>query len=76
MILNAQAKYARAQPLLEKRALDLRRLLTDDHAYTATGYSNLAGNFSAQGSTSKVLLEKALEIRRRLLTDDSPLSNT
>jgi Tetratricopeptide repeat len=36
MNLNAQGKYAQAQPLLEKALEITRRLLTDDHPDTAT----------------------------------------
>jgi hypothetical protein len=35
--VNAQSKYAQAQPLFEKALEIYRRLLTDDHPYTATG---------------------------------------
>jgi tetratricopeptide (TPR) repeat protein len=70
----AQAKYAQAQPLLEKAVAIHRRLLTDDHPLTAAGYNNLAYNLNAQGKYAQAqpLFEKALAIYRRLLTDDHP----
>jgi len=70
--LYNQGKYARAQPLNEKALEIRRRLLTDDHPFTAISYNNLAGNLDAQGKCRQAqpLNEKALEIRRRLLTDD------
>ena len=72
--LNAQGKYAQAQPLFEKALEIRRRLLTDDHPDTASSYNNLACNLNAQGKYAQAqpLFEKALEIRRRLLTDDHP----
>ena len=47
--LNAQGKYAQAQPLYEKALETRRRLLTDDHTNTATSYNNLANNLDNQG---------------------------
>jgi tetratricopeptide (TPR) repeat protein len=72
--LNAQGKYAQAQPLYEKALEIRRRLLTDDHPDTAGSYNNLAFNLKAQGKYTQAqpLYEKALEISRRLLTDDHP----
>ena len=72
--LNAQGKYAQAQPLFEKALEIRRRLLTDDHPNTADSYNNLAANLNAQGKYAQAqpLFEKALEIHRRLLTDDHP----
>ncbi len=72
--LNAQGKYAQAQPLYEKALEIRRRLLTDDHPDTAVSYNNVAVNLNAQGKYAQAqpLYEKALEIRRRLLTDDHP----
>jgi tetratricopeptide (TPR) repeat protein len=72
--LDAQGKYAAAQPLHEK-ALEIRRgLLGNDHPDTALSYNNLAGNLDRQGKygAAQPLLEKALEILRRLLGDDHP----
>ena len=72
--LNAQGKYALAQPLFEKALEIRRRLLTDDHPDTALSYNNVAFNLSAQGkdALAQPLFEKALEIYRRLLTDEHP----
>ncbi len=72
--LNAQEKYAQAQPLYEKALEINRRRFTDDHADTATFYNNLGFNLKSQGKykLAQPLFEKALEIRRRLLSDDHP----
>jgi len=72
--LNAQGKYAQAQPLFEKALEIRRRLLTDDHPSTAASYNNVAYNLNAQGKYAQAqpLFEKALEINRRLLTEDHP----
>ena len=74
--LNAQGKYAQAQPLFEKALEIRRRLLTDDHPATAVSYNNVASNLNAQGKYAQAqpLFEKALEIDRRLLTDDHPIT--
>ena len=74
--LNAQGKYAQAQPLFEKALAIRRHVFTDDHPHTALGYNNLAGNLNAQGkyTLAQPLHEKALEIHRRLLTDDHILT--
>jgi CHAT domain-containing protein/tetratricopeptide (TPR) repeat protein len=74
--LNAQGKYALAQPLYEKALSIRRRLLTDDHPRTAQSYDNLAANFNSQGNyaVAQALYEKALEIHRRLLTDEHPFT--
>ena len=58
--LNAQGKYAQAQPLFEKALEIRRRLLTDDHPNTADSYNNVASNLNAQG--------KYLEARDRWLS--------
>jgi tetratricopeptide (TPR) repeat protein len=73
-ILYSQRKYTAAQPLYEK-VLDIhRRVLTDEHPYTATSYTYVGDNLAAQGkyAVAQPLYQKALEIRRRLLTDDHP----
>jgi CHAT domain-containing protein/Flp pilus assembly protein TadD len=72
--LFAQGKYAEAQPLFENVLEIRRRLLTDEHPLTATGYGNVATNLNAQGKYARAqpLFEKALEIDRRLLTDEHP----
>ncbi len=72
--LNAQGKFAQAQPLYEKALEIRRRLLTDHHPDTAVSYNSVAFNLNTQGkfAQAKPLCEKALEINRRLLTDDHP----
>ena len=72
--LNAQGKYAQAQPLFEKALEIHRRLLTDDHPDTAASYNDVAANLDAQGkyAAAQPQHEQALAIRRRLFTDDHP----
>jgi tetratricopeptide (TPR) repeat protein len=72
--LDAQGKYAQAQPLYEKALEITRRLLSDDHPQTAAGYNNVAYNLRAQRKYAQAqpLSEKALEIQRRLLSDEHP----
>jgi len=71
---NAQGNYAQAQRLFEKSLEIRRRLLTDNHPYTAQSYNNVAYNLDAQGKYAQAqpLYENALQIYRRLLTDDHP----
>ena len=76
--LNAQGKYAAAQPLLEK-ALEIRRRgLGDDHPDTVMSYTSVAFNLQSQGklAAAQPLFEKSLEIRRRISTDDHPETGT
>jgi tetratricopeptide (TPR) repeat protein len=72
--LQSVGKYAQAEPLFEKALEVRRRLLTDNHVFTALSYAWLGWSVNAQGkyAQARPLLEKALEIRRRLLTDDHP----
>jgi tetratricopeptide (TPR) repeat protein len=76
--LDAQGKYAQAQPLYEKVLEIYRRLLTDDHPATAESYEKLAVNlmYQRKSAAAQPRLEKALEIRRRLFTDDHPATAT
>ncbi len=72
--MNAQCKYAQAQPLYEK-ALEINcRLFGDDHPDTATSYNNVAYNLNAQSRQAEAepLFRKALAITRRLLSDNHP----
>jgi tetratricopeptide (TPR) repeat protein len=72
--LNAQGKYAAAQPLYEQALAIRRRLLSDEHPDTAESYNNVAYNLYAQGkyAAAQPLYETALAIRRRLLSEDHP----
>jgi tetratricopeptide (TPR) repeat protein len=47
--LVSLGKHAQAQPLFEKAVEIGRRLLTDEHPYTADSYGRLAANLNAQG---------------------------
>jgi CHAT domain-containing protein/tetratricopeptide (TPR) repeat protein len=74
MNLNAQGRYAAAQPLFEKALAVRRRVLGEDHPDTAASYTNLAMNLNAQGqyAAAQPLLGKALAVRRRVLGQDHP----
>jgi tetratricopeptide (TPR) repeat protein len=76
LMLNAEGKFAEAQPLLEKALEIRRRLLSDDHPDTGISYINLAGDLAEQGKyrEAQPLFEKALEIHRRTLGDDHPVT--
>ncbi|MGO9470697.1 MAG: tetratricopeptide repeat protein, partial [Isosphaeraceae bacterium] len=69
--LNAQAKYAEAQPLFEKSIEIFRRVLTDDHPVCAMQYCRVAQNLGALGKYARAqqFFEKALQTRHRLLLD-------
>jgi CHAT domain-containing protein/tetratricopeptide (TPR) repeat protein len=74
MNLNAQGKYAEAEPLL-RRALEIyRTVLGETQPHTATSYDNVAYNLDAQGKYAEAepLLRRALEIRRIALGEDHP----
>ena len=67
--LDAQGRYAEADPLYRK-ALDIHRAaLGENHPDTATSYSNVASNLNAQGryAEAEPLYRKALDIRRAVL---------
>jgi tetratricopeptide (TPR) repeat protein len=78
MTLVAQGKYAQAQPLFEEVLEIRRRLLGEDHPFTAEGYHNVAYSLHAQAryAAAQPLYEKALEIHRRLLGEDHPQTAT
>ena len=72
--LEAQGKYAGAQPLRERMLEIDRRLLGDDHPTTAGSYCALASNLGFRGNFGEAqpLFEKALDVRRRLLGVNHP----
>jgi tetratricopeptide (TPR) repeat protein len=72
--LDAQVKYAAAEPLYRKALAIRRQLLGEDHPDTALGYHNLASNLRAQGRYAQALplFQKALDLRRKLLGEDHP----
>ena len=72
--LNAQGKYAEAQPWLEKALAIIRRNLREDHLETARSYHNLAYNLHGQGkyAEAEALYRKALAIWRGQLGEDHP----
>jgi CHAT domain-containing protein/tetratricopeptide (TPR) repeat protein len=76
--LDAQRKYAEAEPLYRKALAIKRNVLGEDHPDTATGYNNLALNQKAQGKYAEAepLYRKALAIRRNVLGEDHPETAT
>ncbi len=72
--LNAQGKFADAQPLCQK-ALDLRLdVLGEKHPDTAISYNNLAANLNDQGeyAVALALYRTSLELRREFLGETHP----
>src|SRR5439155_97289 len=67
--LQAQGKYAEAQPLFEKTLAIWHQVLGEAHPDTALSYNNVASNLQAQGKYSEAqpLAEKALAICRQML---------
>ena len=74
MNLNAQGKYAEAEPLFRQALAIRRKLLGEDHPDTAQSYNNVAGNLNAQGKYAEAepLFRQALATRRKLLGEDHP----
>ena len=72
--LNAQGRYAEAEPLFRKALAFYERVLPPDHPDIATGYNNLASNLNAQGryAEAEPLYRKALAFRERVLPPDHP----
>jgi len=76
--LNAQGKYDRAQPLLEKALEIRRRLLTDDHPEIAQSYTQLAFYLEHRGKSAEAesLFRKALTIQLKTLGEEHPETAT
>jgi CHAT domain-containing protein len=72
--LRQKGRYAEAEPLYREALEIRRRLLGEDHPYTAQSYNNFAMNLDAHGKYAEAepLYREALEIRRRLLGEDHP----
>src|SRR5262249_7322493 len=72
--LQYQRKYAEAGFLYQKALDSSRRVLGEDHLDTASGYTNVAVNLSAQGNEAEAepMFRKALEISRKVLGEDHP----
>jgi CHAT domain-containing protein len=72
--LDAQGKYAAAQPLYENALAIRRQALGEQHSDTATSYNNLAQNLNEQGKYAEAqsLLQKALAIWRQALGEQHP----
>lgn len=67
--LDAQGRYAEAEPMFLKGLEIRQRVLGEDHRATATSYNNVAMNLNAQGryDEAEPLLRKGLEICERVL---------
>ena len=67
--LNAQGRYAEAEPLYRKGLEIWERVLGTDHPSTATSYNNVATNLMNQERLEEAepYLRKAVEIIERLL---------
>ena len=72
--LNAQGRYAEAEPLYRKGLEISERVLGPDHPSTAASYNNVAYNLNAQGryAEAEPYLRKAVEIVERRLGLDHP----
>jgi tetratricopeptide (TPR) repeat protein len=66
--LQAQGKYAQAEPLFRKALTGFEEALGPMHSDTATGYANLAYNFHLQGRSKEAepLFRKALAISKEV----------
>jgi tetratricopeptide (TPR) repeat protein len=74
--LFAQRNYTLSQQKFEQTLEILRRLLSEDHPYTAMAYGHVATNLQEQGrlSDAQRFYEKALDIKRRVFTDEHVLT--
>jgi hypothetical protein len=72
--LQAQGRYAEAQPLFEEALRIVRKALGEGHPDTARSYNGVAANLNSQGryAEAQPLFEKALRIRRTALGEDHP----
>jgi tetratricopeptide (TPR) repeat protein len=72
--LNAQGRYAKAEPLFRKGLEINERVLGPDHPDTATSYNNVASNLDDQGryAEAEPLFRKDLEISERVLGPEHP----
>jgi tetratricopeptide (TPR) repeat protein len=72
--LHHKAKYAEAAPLFKKSLATFRKIMGEEHPYTATSSNYLALNLRAQGKYTEAepLLENALAIRRKAFGEAHP----
>ena len=72
--LQARARYAEAEPLLERALAIYEQQLGPEHPSTATSLNNLAGLYRLQGKypEAEPLLERALAIREQQLGPEHP----
>ncbi|HET6884279.1 MAG TPA: tetratricopeptide repeat protein [Pirellulales bacterium] len=76
--LNAQGKYAEAQPLFEKALALQLKLLGEKHSDTALSYNNLAYNLHCQAKydVAEPLYRKAVKLAVELLGEKHPTTAT
>jgi hypothetical protein len=74
--LEAQGRYREAKPLRERILPVSRKVLGEEHPYTAGSYNSLAVNLYSQGqyAAAAQLHEKALDIRRKVLGEEHPFT--
>jgi tetratricopeptide (TPR) repeat protein len=72
--LQAQGRYAEAEPLYRQALAIWLKALGEGHPQTASGYDNVAGNLQAQGryAEAEPLFRTALAIRLKALGEDHP----
>lgn len=73
-LLNAQEKFAEAEPYFRKAFEGRRRVLGDEHSDTLNSINNLGALLMAQGKPDQAepYYREALEVRRRVLGEDHP----
>jgi CHAT domain-containing protein/tetratricopeptide (TPR) repeat protein len=74
--LFSQAKYAEALTI-RRQILEIhRKVLGEEHSYTATSYNNVAAYLVAQGKAAEAgpLFQKALVIHRKVLGEEHPVT--
>ncbi len=72
--LLAKGRYREAQPLREQVLRIRRKVLGEEHPYTASGYNDMAANLYSQGKYQEAEegFRKALAIFRKVLGEEHP----
>ncbi|MCZ8127381.1 MAG: tetratricopeptide repeat protein [Microcystis sp. LE19-114.1B] len=72
--LHQQGKYNEAIPLAEQVLAIVKKVLGENHSWTATSLNNLAGLYQSQGrySEAEPLYKQALAISKQRLGDNHP----
>jgi tetratricopeptide (TPR) repeat protein len=76
--LDDAGRYAEAERLYRDHVAIYRRVLGEDHPYTAEGYNNLAFDLDAQGkyTEAEALYQKVVATFSRALGEDHPYTAT